>query len=166
METSGKENQMFGKRLSQYLGFQKVWLALIAAVGLARLGLSLAGLRDSTVTFLSMTVVGWAAILYYGVAVHTRGFGSYKQLLPLMIFQVVLVQVIAVAGILVAIAGFPNIYAAPEYSGPPFARSPNQWNHALAHLTIGIAAPVLLGWGVGSLVLLITKRVARRPAVA
>src|SRR2546426_296370 len=55
----GKENQMFGKRLSQYLGFQKVWLALIAAVGLARLGLSLAGLRDSTVTFLSMTVVGW-----------------------------------------------------------------------------------------------------------
>ena len=157
---------MFGKRLSQYLRFQKVWLALITAVGLARLGLSLAGLPDGTVTFLSMTVVGWAAVLYYGVAVHTRGFGSYKQLLPLMIFQVVLVQAIAVAGILLAIAGFPNIYAAPEYSGPPFARSPNQWNHALAHLTIGIAAPVLLGWGVGSLVLLIAKRVARRPATA
>ena len=157
---------MFGKRLPQYLGFQKVWLALIAAVGLARLGLSLAGLPDSTVKFLSMTVVGWAAFLYYGVAAHRRGFGSYKQLLPLMIFQVVLVQAIAVAGILLAIAGFPNIYAAPEYSGPPFARSPNQWNHALAHLTIGIAAPVLLGWGVGSVVLLITKRVARRPAVA
>jgi hypothetical protein len=113
-----------------------------------------------------MTVVGWAAVLYYGVAVHTRNFGSYKQLLPLMIFQVVLVQVIAVAGILLAITGFPNIYAAPEYSGPPFARSPNQWNHALAHLTIGIAAPALLGWGAGSLVLLITKRVTRRPAVA
>ena len=157
---------MFGKRLSQYLGFQKVWLVLIAAVGLARLGLSLAGLPDSAARFLSMTVVGWAAVLYYGVAVHTRGFGSYKQLLPLMIFQVVLVQAIAVAGIVLAIASFPNIYAAPEYSGPPFARSPNQWNHALAHLTIGIAAPVLLGWGVGSLVLLIAKRVARRPATA
>jgi hypothetical protein len=78
---------MFGKRLSQYLGFQKVWLALIAAVGLARLGLSLAGLPDSTVTFLSITVAGWAAALYYGVAVHTRGFGSFKQLLPLMVFQ-------------------------------------------------------------------------------
>ncbi len=105
-------------------------------------------------------------MVYYGVAVHTRGFGSYKQLLPLMMFQVVLVQTIAVAGILIAIAGFPNIYAAPEYSGPPFARSPNQWNHALAHLTVGIVAPVLLGWGAGSLVLLITKRVARRPAAA
>ena len=100
---------MFDKRPSQYLGFQKVFLGLIAAVGLARLGLSLAGLPDTTVTWLSMTVVGWAAVLYYGIAVHTRGFGSYKQLLPLMIFQVVLVQTIAVLGILLAIAGFPNI---------------------------------------------------------
>jgi hypothetical protein len=157
---------MFGKRVSEYLGFQKVWLALIAAVGLARLGLSLAGLPDRTVMLLSMTVLGWVAVLYYGVAVHTKGFGSYKQLLPLMLFQVVLVQAIAVLGILLAIAGYPNIYAAPEYSGPPFARSANQWSHALAHLTVGIVVPVLLWWGVASLVLLITKRLAKRPAVA
>jgi hypothetical protein len=157
---------MFGKRVTEYLGFQKAWLVLLAIVGLGRLGLSLAGLPDRTVMWLSMTVVGWAAVFYYGVAVHTRAFGSYKHLLPLMIFQVVLVQAIAVFGILLAIAGLPNIYAAPEYSGPPFARSANQWTHALAHLTIGIVVPVLLGWGVGSLVLLITKKVARRPAVA
>jgi hypothetical protein len=153
---------MFGKRLSEYLRFQKAWLALIAAVGLARLGLSLAGLPDRTVAFLSMTVVGWAAVFYYGVAVHTRGFGSYRHLLPLMIFQMVLVQAIAVTGILLAIAGLPNIYAAPEYS----FRAQSQWVHALAHLTIGIVVPVLLGWGVASLVLLITKNVSRRPAVA
>jgi len=157
---------MFGKRISEYLAFQKVPLAIVAAVGLARLGLSLAGLPDATVTLLSMTVAGWLAILYYGIAVHTRGFGSYRQLLPLVLFQMVLVQAIAVLGILLAIAGLPNIYAAPEYSGPPFARSANQWSHALAHLTIGIVVPTLLGWGVSSLVLLITKRVARRPAVA
>ncbi len=157
---------MFGKRVTEYLGFQKAWLILLAVVGLGRLGLSLAGLPDRTVMWLSMTVVGWAAVLYYGVAVHTRGFGSYQHLLPLMIFQVVLVQAIAVFGILLAIAGLPNIYAAPEYSGPPFARSANQWTHALAHLTIGIVVPVLLWWGVGSLVLLVTKKVARRPAVA
>ena len=153
---------MFGKRVSEYLAFQKVWLMLIAAVGLARLGVSLAGVSDRTVMFLSMTVVGWAAILYYGVAVHTRGFGSYRQLLPLMLFQMLLVQSIAVLGILLAIAGFPNIYAAPEYS----FGAQNQWLHALAHLTIGIVVPVLLGWGVASLVLLITKRVTRRPALA
>ena len=157
---------MFGKRVSEYLAFQKVWLALIAVVGLARLGLSLAGVPDRTVMWLSMTVVGWAAVFYYGVAVHTKGFGSYKQLLPLMFFQVLLVQAIAVFGILLAIAGYANIYAAPVYSGPPFARSSNQWTHALAHLTIGMVAPVLLWWGVASLVLFVTKRVARRPAVA
>jgi hypothetical protein len=157
---------MFGKRALEYLRFQKAWLILLAVVGLGRLLLSLAGLPDRMVMFLSMTVVGWLAVFYYGVAVHTRGFGSYRHLLPLMLFQVILVQAIAVFGILLAIAGLPNIYAAPEYSGPPFARSTNQWSHALAHLTIGIVAPVLLGWAVGSLVLLITKRVSRRPAVA
>ena len=153
---------MFGKRVSQYLEFQKFPLLFIAVVGLARLTLSLAGLPDDTVKFLSITVAGWAVILYYGVAVHTQGFGSYKQLLPLLIFQVVLVQTIAVFAILLAIAGFPNIYAAPEYSGPPFARSANQWSHLLGHLTIGIVAPVLLWWGVASLTMLIAKRVAPR----
>jgi hypothetical protein len=157
---------MFGKPVSEYLRFQKVWLILLAAVGLARLGLSLAGLSDRTVMWLSMTAVGWAAVFYYGVAVHTRGFGTYRHLVPLLLFQILLVQAIAVAGILLAIAGLPNIYAAPEFSGPPFARSANQWTHALAHLTIGIVAPVLLGWGVSSLVLLVTKAVTRRRAVA
>ena len=156
---------IFGKRISEYLRFQRVWLAVLAAVGLARLGLSLAGLPDRTVMWLSMTVIGWAAIFYYGVAVHTRGFGSYRHLVPLILFQMVLVQSIAVFGILLAIAGVPNIYAAPEFSGPPFARSTNQWTHALAHLTIGIVVPTLLGWGVASLVLLITKAVTRRSVV-
>ena len=157
---------MFGKRISQYLRFQRGWLALLVAVGFARLGLSLAGVSDSVAAWFSLTVVGWIAVFYYGVAVDTRGFGSYRHLVPLLFFQVVLVQAIAVTGILLAIAGFPNIFAAPEYSGPPFARSANQWSHAVAHLTIGIVVPVLLGWGVSSLVLLITKRVARRPAIA
>jgi len=153
---------MFGKPVSQYLSFQKWWLVALAAVGLLRLGLSLAGLPNGTVALFSMTVVGWTAGLYYGVAVHTKGFGSYKQLVPLLLFQIVLVQSIAVVGILLAIAGLPNIYAAPEYS----FQATSQWVHALAHLTVGIGASVLLGWGFASLVLLITKKVSPLPAVA
>jgi hypothetical protein len=42
----------------------------------------------------------------------------------------------------------------------------SQWVHALAHLTIGLAVPTLLMWGMGSLVLAVTRRVARREAVA
>ncbi len=153
---------MFGKNLSQYLRFQEVILIAIAAVGLLRLGLSLAGLPNATVAWLSMNVVAWAGALYYGVAVERRGFGGYKEILPLAFHQMVVQQSIAVLGIMAAIAGFPNVYAAPEYS----MGVQSQWVHALAHLTIGIAAPTLLMWGVGSLVLAVTKRVARREAVA
>jgi hypothetical protein len=109
-----------------------------------------------------MNAVAWAAALYYGVAVHTSGFGSYKQILPLAFFQTVVQQSIAVLGILLSIAGFRNIYTAPEYS---FAAQ-SQWTHLLSHLTIGIIVPPLLLWGVASLVLLITKRVVGRPALA
>ncbi len=153
---------MFGKSLSEYLRFQEVILAVIAAVGLARLGLSLWGLPDGTVAWLSMNVVAWAGALYYGVAVERRAFGSYKQILPLAFHQAVVQQSIAVLGIMAAIAGFPNVYAAPEYS----MGVQSQWLHALAHATVGMAAPTLLMWGGGSLVLAVTRRLARREAVA
>jgi hypothetical protein len=153
---------MFGKRVSEYLAFERVWLFLIAAVGLVRLFLSLAGLPDRTVAWLSMNVVVWAGALYFGGAVHTRGFGSYKQLLPLMIFATLTMQSIAVLGILLSIAGMPNVFTAPEFS----FGAQSQWVHLLAHLTIGIVVPPLLLWAVSSLVLLVTKKVSRRPAVA
>jgi hypothetical protein len=153
---------MFGKSVSEYLRFQRVVLAVLAAVGLARLGLSLAGVPNAAVAWLSMNVVGWAGVLYYGVAVHTRGFGSYRQLLPLALFQITLQQLIAVLGILLAIAGRPNVYAAPEYS----FGAQSQWLHALSHLTIGIVVATLLMWGGASLVLLVTRKIVRRAAVA
>jgi hypothetical protein len=90
---------MFGKRVSQYLEFQKVSLGLLAVVGLTRLGLSLAGLPTSTVTWVSMNVVLWGATLYYVLA-------------------------------------------------------------------IGLVVPSLMLWGVASLVMLINKKVVRRPAAA
>ena len=40
---------MFGKSVLQYLGFQKVLLGVLAAVGLARLVLSLAAVPVATV---------------------------------------------------------------------------------------------------------------------
>ena len=153
---------MFGKRVPEYLAFEKVWLFLIAAVGLVRLGVSLSGSSDRTAAWFSMNVLVWAGCLYYGAAVHTRGFGSYRQLLPLMIFATLTMQSIAVLGILLSIAGAPNVFTAPEFSFG--ARS--QWVHLLAHLTIGLVVPPLLLWAVSSLVLLITKKVSRRPAVA
>jgi hypothetical protein len=150
---------MFGKRVSQYLAFQWPLLVATGLVGLARLALSLAGTPDATVRWLSMNVLLWAGAVYYGFAVYRRGFGSYKQLLPLVFFQVVVLHAVAVTGIVLAIAGFPNVFAAPEFSG---LLAQNQWLHVLAHLTIGMAVAPLLLWGVASLAMWIARRAATR----
>lgn len=154
---------MFGKRVAEYLAFQKGWLLLTVVVGLARLGASLAGGSDESVRWLSMNLVIWAGAVYYGVAVHRRGFGKYRQILPLVTFQVAILHVIAVAGIALSVFGFPNIFAAPEYAGPAADR---QGLHALSHLTIGMVAAPLVLWAGGSIAMWLTKRLDRRPALA
>jgi hypothetical protein len=150
---------VFGKRFGEYVAFQKVILILIAVVGIVRLALSLAGVPDSTAKWVSMTVVGLAGFIYYGIAVYTSGFGSYKQLLPLVFIQNVLANSIVIFGIVLAMAGHANIYAAPEYGG-------SQVTHILGHIWGGMGVFSIIGWGLASLVLLITKKLTPRPAAA
>jgi hypothetical protein len=153
---------MFGKTVAQYLGFQKVVLALIVLAWLVRLALSLSGTPNATAKWISVTVVLLLGVLYYGVAVHTRGFGSYKQLYPLVLFQSVLGEgLVALAVALAIVTGRDNIYTAPEYSGGGDGKN---WLHVVAHLVIGAVVFPLVSWGVSSLVLLVTKKVAPRSA--
>jgi hypothetical protein len=153
---------MFGKTVAQYLGFQKVVLALIVLVFLVRLALSLGGTPNATAKWASVTVVLLLGVVYYGVAVHTRGFGSYKQLLPLLFFQSLLGEgLVALAVVLAIFTGTDNIYTAPEYSGGGDGKN---WLHVVAHLVIGAIVLPLVSWGISSLVLLVTKKVAPRSA--
>ena len=153
---------VFGKKLSEYVGFQKGVLALIVVVGLLRLGLSLAGVPDATTRWLSMTVVAIVATFYYGVAVYTKGFGSYRQLLPLLVIQSVVANSIAILGILITVAtGKANIFTASEYGGtlsPAF--------HIGGHVIFGMIVGPLIGWAIASLVMLITKKVKPAPTRA
>jgi hypothetical protein len=153
---------IFGKPLSRYIAFQKVFLILIAVIGIVRLVVSLAGAPNTTARFFSMSAVAVIGVFYYGLAVPMRGFGGYRHLLPLCFFQVVLANIIAVFGILLTIAGLHNIYGAIEYSGPFPAIAQNQWAHAAAHLTVGMVVPTVLNWAVASLVMLITRLVTGR----
>jgi hypothetical protein len=153
---------MFGKTVTQYLGFQKVVLALIVVAFLVRLGLSLAGAPNTVARWVSVTVVLLAGLVYYGVAVHTRGFGSYKQLLPLALFQSLLGEgLVALAVALAILTRTDNIFTAPEYSGGGDGKN---WVHVLAHLVIAAVILPLVGWGLSSLVMLVTKKVAPRAA--
>jgi hypothetical protein len=153
---------MFGKTLTQYLGFQKVVLVLIVLAFLVRLTLSLAGTPNSVAKWISVTVVLLAGVVYYGVAVYTSGFGSYKQLYPLVLFQSLLGEgLVALAIVLAIFTGTDNIYTAPEYSGGGDGKN---WFHVLAHLVIAAVVLPLVSWGISSLVMLVTKKVAPRTA--
>ncbi len=149
---------MFGKKISEYLSFQKYILLLILVVGLGRLFLSLAGVPDSTTKWLSISVVSLIGIVYYAIRVHTTGFGSYKQLLPLVFFQSVVAQGIIIAGIIIAIlTQKDNVFSAPEYSGGSDGKT---WLHVAAHLIVGLIVGPLAGWLIGSILLFIVKKVA------
>ena len=153
---------IFGKSVSQYLSFQKYILLLILVVGLARLFLSLGGVPDSTTKYLSITVVALIGLIYYSIRVHTSGFGSYKQLLPLIFFQSVLSQAIIIVGIIIAIyTQKDNVFSAPEYSGGSDGKN---WFHVLAHLIVGLVIGPLLGWLIGCVLLFIVKKVAPQSA--
>jgi hypothetical protein len=147
---------IFGKRISEYLAFQKGILWLIVIVALTRLGLSLAGMPNSSVKWLSVTTVGLLGLIYYAIRVHTTGFGSYKQLLPLLTIQNLLAHGIVAAVIVLAIfTGKDNIYTAPEYSGGGDGKT---WLHAGAHLVFGVIASTLVGWLLASGIMFITKK--------
>ena len=153
---------MFGKSVGQYLHFQRLFLVAIVVVFVVRFALSLAGTSNSTTKWASVTVVLLLGILYYGVAVHTRGFGSYKQLYPLLLFQSLLGQgLVALAIVLGIVTGRDNIYTAPEYSGGVDGKN---WMHVLAHVVIAAVVLPLVSWAISSLVLLVTKKVAPKAA--
>ena len=153
---------MFGKSVGQYLSFQRLFLVAIVVVFAVRLALSLAGTPNATTRWASVTVVLLLGVLYYGVAVHTRGFGSYKQLYPLLLFQSLLGEgLVALAVAFAIVTGQDNIYTAPEYSGGGDGKN---WLHVFAHVVIAAVILPLLSWAISSLVLLVTKRVAPRAA--
>src|SRR4051812_28759833 len=127
---------IFDKTLSQYLNFQRAILLLIMAVGLGRLILSLAGVSNSATKWLSISVVTLLGLIYYAIRVHTTGFGSYKQLLPLIFIQSVVSQGIIITGIVIAIFTHKdNVFSAPEYSGGTESKP---WLHVAAHLIGGL----------------------------
>jgi len=151
---------IFGKPLSEYLAFAKVILLLIAIVGVARLALSLGGVENATVKWLSISIAMLVGLVYYAIRVHTSGFGSYKQLLVLIVIQSILAQAIIIVGIVIAIfTGRDNIFSAPEYSGGGDGKT---WLHAGAHLVFGVIVGSLLAWLVGSVIMFVTKKAVQR----
>ena len=151
---------MFGKSVSQYLAFQKVILGLILVAFVVRLGLSLSGTPNESAKWISVTSVLLLGVVFYGVAVHTSGFGSYKQLYPLLLFQSLLGEgLVALAIVLAIVTGRDNIYTAPEYSGGGDGKN---WTHVVAHLVVAAVILPLVSWAIASVVMFVAKKAAPR----
>jgi hypothetical protein len=147
--------KIFAKSLSEYVRFEKGFLVLVLLVGVARLLLSTLGVPNGTVKFVSLSVTLLLGMVYYAVKVHTSGFGSYKQLLPVLALPVILANLIVVAAIVMAIeTGRNNIFTAPEYSGNVDGKT---WGHVGGHVIVMVVGPFIL-WAVGSLIMLLTRK--------
>ena len=154
--------KIFSKSILEYFAFQKAIMILILVVGLLRLGLSLAGVSDSIVKWVSLTALSLVGIVYCGVQVPRTGFGGYKHLLPLFVWQAATANIIIAAGIaLGTLTGIQNIYSKPEYSGP---LAGNPWLHAAGHLADGFIVGPLLGWLLGSAIMFVVKKFSVVPA--
>lgn len=142
--------KIFGKTLSEYVSFEKEFLILTMAVGMGRLILSLSGVPNSAVKFVSLTAVTLLGLIYYSVRVYTSGFGSYKQLLPVLALQVILSNLIIIFAIVLSnVTGRENIFSAREYGG-------GSWGHVAAMIMVMIVSPFVL-WLIGCLIMLLAK---------
>jgi hypothetical protein len=151
---------IFGKRPSEYVSFARLFLGLILVTGVARLALSLGGFPNSTVKWISITAVMWIGVLYYSIRVHSSGFGSYKQLLPICVLQMCAAQVIIVPAIALGIlTGHDNIFTAPEYS---FGADGKTWFHVGAHLLFGMTVGSLVSWLTGCCIMFAAKKLNTR----
>jgi hypothetical protein len=157
-EDGGEEEgamRIFGKTLGDYLRFAAGVLALVVAMGVARLALSLAGAPVSAVKYVSVTTMALLGVAYLGVRTHTSGFGSYRQLLPLMVITLGAASWVSGFAVVLAMAtGSDNIYSIPEYSGGQDGKT---FFHAFAHFVIAPFVAGFIAWGLSSLVMLVTK---------
>ena len=155
---------IFGKPLSEYVAFARLFLVVILVVGIARLALSLGGSPNSTARWLSISAVMWIGVVYFAIRVHTTGFGSYKHLLPLLFLQSLVAQAIIIGAIILAIVtGTDNIFSAPEYS---FGNDGKTWFHVGAHAVLGTTVPTLLGWAVGCLIMFVARKLTSKTGSA
>jgi hypothetical protein len=169
---------MLGKKVKEYARFERWILILIVVVFALRLGLSLAGASRAEYPFitrtgiqtpfpkgsewLSINLVLLVGILYCAVAVQTTGFGTYKHLFPLLLFQITIAHWLVGLGIMLGIVtGHNNVFTALEHCGVCGADG-LRWSHALGHIVITPPLVSLVSWLPASAILFVTRKV-RRP---
>jgi len=160
---------MFGKKLKEYVRFERWILILIVVVFALRLGLSLAGVPGGgniaaldgnykATEWVSINLVLLVGILYCAIAVQTTGFGTYKHLFPLLLFQTTIAHSLVGMGIILGIVtGHDNAFTDLAHCGVCGADGKN-WSHAIGHIVTGPLLS-LVAWLPASGILFVTRKV-------
>jgi hypothetical protein len=147
---------MFGKKLSEYVRFERVILILIAVVFVSRLAVAMSGVEIAKARWVSINIVLLLGLIYCAVNVHLSGFGSYKQLLGLLFIQTAFAHILIASAILMAVVtGVDNIYTNPEFFNHQNGRN---LLHVFMHVVAALVLP-LIGWAIGSVILFVTRRI-------
>jgi len=165
---------MFGKKVKEYVRFERWILILIVVVFALRLGLSLAGVfnKGGNVSLtqistwipqeterVSINLVLLVGILYCAIAVQTTGFGTYKHLFPLLLFQTTIAHWLVGMGIILGIVtGHNNIFTDLKHCGVCGADG-LKWSHALGHIVLVPPLVSLVSWLPASAILFVTRKV-------
>jgi len=165
---------MFGKKGKDYVRFERWILILIVVVFALRLGLSLAGVSKAeypvmtrtgiptipkATEWVSINLVLLVGILYCGIAVQTKGFGTYKHLFPLLLFQATIANWLVGMGIILGIVtGHNNVFTAVEHCGVCGADG-LKWSHAVGHIVVTPPLFSLVSWLPASAILFVTRQV-------
>ena len=151
---------IFGKPFLQYVSYVRWFSLLILAVGISRLVLSLIGMPNTTTRLFSMSVLMAGGTIYYGFRVHSSGFGSYLQLIPVIAIPNVIIHVVSITGIVIGIlTGEANVFTAPEYA---FGGDGRTWTHVGMHLVVGMIAGALVNWLIACVFLFLSRTFLKR----
>jgi hypothetical protein len=143
-----------GYRIRDHIRLLAPLFGFVAAVWLIRIILGMLGLE--LVRVFSVTGAYAMAILLAAVLIHSRGFGSYPNVVASSVLLVVWGQLLIVLAIVFAVlTGTNNIFTAPQYSFPP--DDSHHLKHIWGQLTYGVGAGILFGAAMGCLLLWILR---------
>ena len=145
-----------GHRLRDHIRLLAPLFGLIAVVWALRWGLDAAGFSHGLVRALTVTGATSLSVLIAVWLIHTRGFGSYPNVVVTSLLLVVFEQTLIVSAIAISVfTHIENVFTEPEFSTP---NDPSHVKHIIGHLTIGIGAGMLFGAATGCLMLWLLRR--------
>jgi hypothetical protein len=145
-----------GRGLRDHIRLLAPLFGFITVVWALRWALDAAEVSPGLVRVFSVTGATSLSVLIAVWLIHTRGFGSYPNVVVASLLLTVFEQVLIVAAIAFSVVSkIDNVFTRPEFSRPD---DPHHVKHILGQLTFGIGAGILLGTATGWLMLWLLRR--------